>query len=119
MKERDQQLLPKDQDSNVGFAAKYPNVFRWRVASLVIIILIAITAVCDILLYVHLQENQDTQYNLTFINDIIMKTEISNITGENFGFLMNNMLQLNDHIYFERAKLLKSFDQPPSAKDFK
>ena len=58
---------------------KYPELFRWKIASIVVTVLIAAFLAADIVLLVKYNQNQTRKINYTFMIDILNQKGLTQI----------------------------------------
>lgn len=98
--------LKKDDDNERELLTekrKYPEVFKWKVAVIVIIVLLAIFLVVDILMAVYLGNHSLRNHNYSFAADVISLLAGTNLTRTQFTNLMGGLSASYTDIWFQNA----------------
>jgi hypothetical protein len=84
-------------------------VFKWKVATLIIGVLIVIFLITDIILLVDYNNSQPRSKNYTFLSDILGKTQNQQITRQNFINIAKGLAQSFPDIWFQYATPVNSW----------
>lgn len=90
---------------------KYPEVFRWKVASIIVAVLITGFLIADIILLVNYNNNQPRAYNYSFLADILKQTAKSPkpLTRQQFVNIATGLTSSFSDIWFQTAGLAASW----------
>lgn len=85
---------------------KYPEVFRWKVAAIIVTVLIAAFVIADVIIAVHLSNNQPRKNNYTFAANVL-KT-LPNTTSKKavINILSGLTVSFSD-LWYQQANLIK------------
>ena len=105
--------LKKDDDNERELLTekrKYPEVFKWKVAVIVIIVLLAIFLVVDILMAVYLGNHSLRNHNYSFAADVISLLAGTNLTRTQFTNLMGGLSASYTDIWFQNASKVSGWN---------
>ena len=82
---------------------KYPEVFKWKIAVIVIVVLTAIILVVDLIMFLYLKNHELRNNNYTFAADLVNLLAGAKITRNEFVNLMGGLTASYTDIWFQRA----------------
>jgi len=92
---------------------KYPEVFKWKIAVIVIVVLIAIILVVDLIMFLYLKNHELRKYNYTFAADMVNLLAGTQITKAQFVNLVGGLTASYSDIWFQNAAKVASWTQSP------
>lgn len=84
-------------------------MFKWKVATLIIGVLIVIFLITDIILLVEYNNNQPRSRNYTFLSDILANTQNQQVTRQNFINIAKGLSQSFPDLWFQYASPVNSW----------
>jgi hypothetical protein len=96
---------------------RFPEVFKWKVAAIVISVLIAIFLVVDIILLVHYNNSQPRKNNYTFIADVLSNSASATMPRQSFVNLITALSVSYEDLWFQSANLVQTWSAPPLTLD--
>lgn len=90
---------------------KYPEVFKWKVASIVVAVLITGFLIADIILFVNYNNSQPRANNYSFLSGVLKETAKAQVplTRQQFVNIATGLTKSFSDIWFQTADLATSW----------